>query len=445
MTNDRLVSRGEEIARRLNAEHRAKAVEAAHLHAVAAFQPVVDPFGTDGCEGVADAPRDGSVFTDEDIPPPPEPPEDGDREHGDREHRGDEAEPTTWEAVDLGPWLNGDVERPESSLGVYRSDGARLIYPGREHAVLGETESGKTWFALGCVAAELSAGNHVLYLHYEEGDPGSTIERLQLLGVDRAVITARMRFVAPSRPARTEWVTALLNPAPTLVIHDGVNEAMSLIGADIMAADGAATFRRRLVTPFLRVGAATIACDYLPKEREGRSRDAYGSVHKGNALDGARFVLENTAPFGRNMRGVSYVFVTKDRPGHLRTKGRSTKLPNKTFMGVLVVDDMTTGPDFTMKLYAPKDDDSHAEKQTVTSAELGDIVHEVIAALPDHTVGSQRKLCAQMRQAGHGYRRTAIADAVDDLIVTGRLIEVPGRRGATGYQAVLTASQENDS
>ena len=56
-------------------------------------------------------------------------------------------------------------------------------------------------------------------------------------------------------------------------------------------------------------------------------RDAYGNVHKGNALDGARIMLENVEPFGRRMRGVSHVYVTKDRPGHLRSHGRPTKNP----------------------------------------------------------------------------------------------------------------------
>jgi hypothetical protein len=64
----------------------------------------------------------------------------------------------------------------------------------------------------------------------------------------------------------------------------GVNEAMALHTADSMAADGASTFRRRLIVPFLRAGAATIACDHVPMSRDPNRRDAYGSVHKGNTL-----------------------------------------------------------------------------------------------------------------------------------------------------------------
>jgi hypothetical protein len=381
----------------------------------------------------------GNEWTDH-IPPPQDEPSDVDDHHAGEFDSDGEA--TTWEPIDLSPWMNGEITQPQPSLGITRSDGLRFIYPGREHAVLGETESGKTWLALGCVAAELTAAHHVVYIHYEEGDPGSTIERLRLLNVDPSLITGRLRFIAPSRPARTEWVATLLNPAPTLVVHDGVNEAMSLIGAEIKDVDGAAMFRRRLVTPFLRAGAATLACDHMPMVRDAGRRDAYGSVHKGNTLDGARIMLENTAPFGRHMRGVSYVFVTKDRPGHLRGHGRPTKTPGKTFMGVLVVDDSeTVGPNFSMRFFAPKDnDDPPADDQ---DAGLADTVYDVIAALPDHAVTSSRMLFAEIRKAGHQLRDAHVRHAVDDLIVIGRLTEVSGKRGAKGYRAVSTASQDS--
>lgn len=182
---------------------------------------------------------------------------------------------------------------------------------------------------------------------------------------------------------------------------------------------------------------------HVPKNLEGRGRDAYGSVHKGNAIDGARIVLDNVEPFGRGLRGVSYVYVTKDRPGQLRAEGRSTKLPGKTFFGTLVVDASDEGPDF-LTFWAPKDAADPVgpgDKLTVTSNELADLVYEVLAALPDRTVRSQRELFALMRTSGHPFREGAMRGAVDDLIVTGRLIEVPGKRGARGYRAVLTAAR----
>jgi hypothetical protein len=67
-------------------------------------------------------------------------------------------------------------------------------------------------------------------------------------------------------------------------------------------------------------------------------------------------------------------------------------------------------------------------------------VHEVIAALPDHAVMSARMLFAEIRKAGHRFTDNKVRAAVDDLLVADRIVEVPGQRGAKGYQAVTTAS-----
>jgi hypothetical protein len=356
-------------------------------------------------------------------------------------------EPTTWEPVDLGPYLRGEITQPQPSLGMARSDGLRFIYPGREHVILGETESGKTWLALGCVAAELLAGNYVLYIHYEEPDATSTIERLRLLGVPDTMIDQRLTFVAPMRAVHREWLAALLAPVRSLVVHDGVNEAMCLLGAEVKDVDGAAMFRRQLIRPCVATGAATLACDHLPLGADSSRRDAYGSVHKGNALDGARIMLENEEPFGRGMRGVSHVFVTKDRPGYLRKQGRPTKTPGKTLIGTLVVDDSQTFKPFEMPFYAPRDDDdaeTASGSGVVTTDQLSNIVWEVIAAQPGRTVESSRKLFAAMRQAGQGFRESSIKRVVDDLVFAGRLAEVPGKRGV-GYRAISTAAREESS
>lgn len=368
--------------------------------------------------------------------PPPDdlPPDDPYTPPGD-DRQGDADAPTTWEPVDLGPFLRGEVEPPEPSVGLARSDGLRLIYPGREHAVIGETESGKSWFALACVAAELAGGNTVVYVHFEESDPGSTVERLRLIGVDPAALSARLRFVAPARPVRAEWLSRLLTPSPSLVVHDGVNEGMSLHGAETKAVEGLSLFRRRLVTPFVRAGAAVLSCDHMPIGADGTRRDAYGSVHKGNVIDGSRILLESKAPMGRKLRGVSFVSVTKDRPGHLRNHGKPGSTPGKTFLGTLVVDDSQTfGPDFSLRFYAPKDDET---TDVGATADLAEVIHALIVALPGQTVASRRILMAELRKDGQGFRDDDVRDALDDLTVAGRLAEVRGKRGALGYQATV--------
>ena len=108
-----------------------------------------------------------------------------------------------------------------------------MPYPGCEHSCLGEMESGKSWFALAHVAAELLAQRHVIYVHFEESSPADTISRLLDLGVNPAAIAKHLTFIAPDRPVQ-EWdVTALVQQRPSLVVLDGVNEAMSLHGQGI--------------------------------------------------------------------------------------------------------------------------------------------------------------------------------------------------------------------
>ena len=136
-----------------------------------------------------------------------------------------------------------------------------------------------------------------------------------MLGVDAGHDHAAFAVSgAPDGRPQADWINdAAETRAPTLVVQDGVNEAMSL-------RRGHHGRRWRCDVPaqardaFLRAGAASIACDRLLKGRDARCRDAHGSVHKGNALNGARILLENVEPFGHGLRGVSYVFSHKGSP-----------------------------------------------------------------------------------------------------------------------------------
>jgi hypothetical protein len=117
--------------------------------------------------------------------------------------------------------------------------------------------------------------------------------------------------------------------------------------------------------------------------------------------------------------------------------------PGKTFVGTLVVDDATQQPDFAMRFYASRGEDEPADNGP--AADVAETVFELIAALPEHTVPSQRALFAHLRTAGHQIREGTVRDAVDDLLVTERPTDVAGKRRAIGYRAILTAAQESDA
>lgn len=341
----------------------------------------------------------------------------------------------SWAPVDLGPYLRGEVTRPVPSVGLYRSDGLRMLYPGKEHAVIGEMESGKSWFALACAAAELAAAHPVLYIHFEESDPSDTLERLLALGVGPPVIEKLFRFVAPERQVGTDALRRLLDPAPSLVVFDGVNEAMSLHRWGIREEDGAAQFRRHLVMPCTRVGAASLSCDHVVKDVERRGRNAIGSIHKGNGLSGSLILLENADPFGRFARGRSHVFVTKDRPGHLRQHGRADKTAGKTFMGELVVDDTQVyTPDLELKFWAPTD-----RAQTALPPREDD-EETVLAAVRD-IVAKGAEANVRMIRGAIGARKDRVDNALTRLVLDGRLQERSGARNAR----VFTVAEDQSS
>lgn len=203
----------------------------------------------------------------------------------------------SWEPHDLVPYFEGTLERPQPTVGAVRNDNKGFLYPGREHAAIGEQR---------LVEALDVTWNRLIQL---------------------------FKFVGPERRVRPEDIEALIGETPpTLVILDGQNEAMALHDQDIMKLDGAAEFRRILARPFKRCGAAVLSLDHVVKDPNEKGKGyATGSAHKGNGLDGALFLLENMESFGKGQKGASAVSVTKDRPGLLRQHGvRDDRVVRKT-------------------------------------------------------------------------------------------------------------------
>lgn len=356
-----------------------------------------------------------------------------------RQQAQDDDTAASWRPIDLTPYLDGTITPTAPSVGLARVDGLRFLYPGKEHSVIGEMEAGKGWFACGCVAAELREANPVLYVHFEEADPTDTIGRLLALGVPRGAIAECFRFVGPEAPAKPEMVAALLDPAPVLVVFDGVNEAMALHGQEIYAAEGYAAYRRLLVKPAKAVGAATLSADHVVKDPTARGRSPFGTVHKGNGLDGALFLLENTDPFGRGRRGASHLFATKDRPGFLRQHGQPVEgEPGKTFLGVLSLD--ATGPTPELNVWTPKPREEGAPEHadaTMTKTQLRQerIDDKVLGSLADLCKAeggpvSRNKVKAKVRGLG----QQAVDASLERLEIDGRVVMTPGPRNSHLYE-----------
>jgi KaiC/GvpD/RAD55 family RecA-like ATPase len=108
------------------------------------------------------------------------------------------------------------------------TDGVGLWYPGRTHALVGESEAAKSWIAQYACAQQIIAGQSVIYLDFEDS-PEAVADRMIMLGITAELLRNRFGYIAPEEPiepsGRTELAQALGDLRPALVITDGMTEA----------------------------------------------------------------------------------------------------------------------------------------------------------------------------------------------------------------------------
>ncbi|CAB4215005.1 AAA domain containing protein [uncultured Caudovirales phage] len=236
------------------------------------------------------------------------------------------------------PTEAGDVERTESASAwlprpldldaedepapqiLFRTDGSALLYAGKINALFGESESGKTWIALEAVRQELQAGHPVFYLDFEDSGRGIA-NRLKAMGVARNNFST-FRYANPDGLYDMEAQAALLplirDVRPTLIVVDGVNAAMNLLGLDLDKNKDATQFSQVVLRPLRLWGAAVLTIDHVTKSKDSRGNYAIGAQAKRADIDGVALMVEVEMPFGRGTNGKLKLKITKDRPGHVR-------------------------------------------------------------------------------------------------------------------------------
>jgi AAA domain len=221
-----------------------------------------------------------------------------------------------WEPVDVDAVLRGEQLDPSPSI-LRRTDAEGLIYPGRIHLVYGEPESAKGWLVLSACREQMDLGEPVLYIDFEDVAP-TAIGRLRNLGATDEQIRNLFTYIRPDTPATPDIVTNLPGIGATLVVLDGVTEAMTLHGLELKDNADVAKFVELLPRPLAKMGAAVILVDHVAKDTTGRGRFAIGAQHKLAGIDGAAYSIEVVKPFGRGLSGLARLTVTKDRPGFVR-------------------------------------------------------------------------------------------------------------------------------
>lgn len=349
----------------------------------------------------------------------------------------------SWMPVSMTQVVNGDRKPILPTVG-RRDDGVPLLYPGREHYVAAEPESGKTWLMCLIVRDHLADGGRVLYVDFED-DERAIGGRLLDLGVTGAVLTDPLRFayVRPNEPTLLEYQRLLEGFQPTLVLLDGVTEGYGLHGWAIEKNEDSPKWRRTFVKPALQIGAATLASDHVVKSRENRGGYAIGAQHKKAGLTGVAFELRNVKPFGRGLKGTSRLVITKDRPGGLRGHGVRDGKSRDTVIGDLVLDDepredVAADVLVRLHLYAPiatEDENGGQVQLTRATQALRAAIVQAIQDQPGcskaHVEAVVRETLINDRQPG----RDAVREQLARLIDIG-LVSCDG--GANGRKTVLT-------
>ncbi|MFT3971712.1 MAG: AAA family ATPase [Micropruina sp.] len=272
------------------------------------------------------------------------------------EDAGGERPRTSWWAWPVEQIARGQESEPEPDIGV-RTDGCGLFYRGKINGLIGESESGKSWLSLHAAHQVAASGERVLIFDFED-TARTTRERLAALGCT-AEAMQRVAYASPDQSldalASSDVAEVLRDWRPTLIIVDGLNAAMTLLGLDLNSNTDATTFHVRLLRPLAATGAAVLTVDHVPKNPEQRGKGGIGAQAKRAMMTGCTIRVEVSEPFGRGSDGRLKLYVDKDRPGHVR--GHSG---NGKYAGTFIIeshdDDIRAhieAPDINVKSWRP--------------------------------------------------------------------------------------------
>ena len=263
-----------------------------------------------------------------------------------------------------------------------RNDGHRLFYKGKINALLGESESGKTWVALLAVKQALEIEQKVIYLDFEDSGKG-ILARLRSL----SVVDSRFSHFTYANPdqnltldERIDLVDALQEIQPDLIIVDGVNAAMTLLNLELTSNRDATFFSQQLLKPLALSGACVITIDHVPKSKDNRGNYAIGAQAKRADINGCAIAVEVVQPFGRGMNGELLLKVTKDRPGAVREVSKEAK-----FAGRVLLNSTHEGM-VTMKVESPQMGESNRLRPTHLMEEVSKMLEAAMTPLSKNSV-----------------------------------------------------------
>ncbi|MCM4080419.1 hypothetical protein [Paractinoplanes hotanensis] len=345
--------------------------------------------------------------------------------------------------VDLKPWLDGTYEPPQPAVGGKRGDARQMLYPGRWHTLIAPTTSGKSWWAVWHVVAELRAGHTVVYAHFEEADPGGTLDRIRMIAPDLTIDDLIERFVWLDCTRRWKGPGEFAREIPkgvALAVLDGINAACAQHGWPVDKPEAVGEYRAHFAAPVIAAGGTPLSLGHPPKARDRQDeRHGYGSTAWLDEVDGVGFRLKASkeSPIRRGRHGMSSLHVVKDRYGQVEQHCSTDEKASSEgwfYAGALHVD--SSGAQLEVYCSAP-DKAAGNDVQRSQADLLGDAVIQVLGWEMSGRFASTRSLENQLRAAGVAFRRETLDVALTILQRAGHIHwpEVPSRHPRPGVIA----------
>jgi hypothetical protein len=350
-------------------------------------------------------------------------------------------ESLSWEAIDLTGLLAGDMEPVVPTL-FERTDGICLLYPGLVHSFHGESESAKSLLLQAESVRLIGLGHDVLYIDFES-DANSVVSRLVQFGADADAIADHFSYVRPevSPASQTERkaMDRLLSRPYSLVVIDGVTDALGVFGCSSMSNDDITRWIREVPKVIAdRTGAAVVVIDHVVKDHTNRNRFAIGGQAKMAALTGAAYTVEIRQPLGVGMRGTVALRVAKDRPGGVRPHCGPFTKRDRTQEAALVTIDSTANPSvMTVEAWGSGGEDESTTPGPFRPTNLMQRISDVV----EHSAEPLSKSAA-VRQSGG--KRQAALQAFDLLVAERYLAAEAGGTRSTHYRSVKPYRERYD-
>lgn len=306
-----------------------------------------------------------------------------------------------------------------------------LLYQGRINALNGESGSGKSWVAMQTAAEVMADGGHVIYVDLED-HATSVVARFRDLGVPDSILNVCLHYISP-RQALTETSATyvdrlIIDHGVELVVIDSIGELMSLQGVKDDDQEVAAMYRA-IPRRWANLGPCVLILHHVPKSNDRNPLYGIGSQRHRAAIDGAAYMVEQTAPFATGRDGRMRLVTAKDRSGWYPTGSTAA------------VVDVSTADGIRLTIRAPHGDTEASAARA--GNEPTALMSKVTMWL--HGQPERRSHTYAMRKAGISTSNATLDRALLALLERGHITrEVVVRRGQESVDYVWVSAFRGD-